>query len=221
MFYEKIGNNPFSPIITINSLLIDNSISTNEIIKNSLTVNLSYKSKQNFIDELISDSQYLSYIKIIFALVTNNDVVMQAKRNFNPRLPDESLTSLFRDSEQTKVISISEFTNYLEQNQVNGEYSGTYEFFFSEINATPDISLVIFPYIDFKSFADDNSISYDALENVVSKIDNELHIYQVMNNNNVPVNNIITDMRDMTQFKNNLFTLLPNINLINFAYICI
>jgi len=219
MFYEKLGNNLFVPNIFVNTLLIDNSFTDSSEIKNSLTINLSYKSKQNFVDQLLSDSQYLSYIKIIVALVTDNSIIKTAKQNFNPKSPDESLASLFRDAEQTKVISLSEFTDFLEQDQVTGEYSGTYEFFFSDIKATPDMGLVFFPYVDFKSFADDNSISYDTLGNIISKFDNEIHLYQIMNNNLVQVNNVVTDMRDLTQFKNNLFTLLPNIGLINFDII--
>lgn len=219
MFYEKVGNNPFCPSIFVNTLLIDNSFTDSSEAKNSLTINLSYKSKQNFVDQLLSDSQYLSYIKIIVALVTDNSVIRTAKQNFDPKSPDQSLSGLFRDAEQTKVISLSDFTDFLQQDQITGEYSGTYEFFFSEVEPTPDMGLVFFPYVDFKSFADDNSISYDTLGNIISKFDNEIHLYQIMNNNSVQVNNIVTDMRDLTEFKNNLFTLLPNINSINFDII--
>lgn len=217
MFFQKLGNNSFAPFINVTDILLDNQI-VDTSVTNGIEIDISIKSKQNFVDQLLSDSEYLAYNKISFfvfdsassAINFANTFINDTVFNFNPNNFLLSVPS----TTQTKTISISE---YIEQDQVTGEYSGLYETGFKNLENNKDIILLVIPWIDFSQFANDNQINESYLTNALKNIyKNQVNIYTILQNNNVPVNNIISDMRDLNLLKTNLFSLLPISNVLNF-----
>lgn len=214
MFYNKLGNNAFTPSIVMESILLDNSIvvegTSSTTSNNDIEIDLKIQSKQNYIDSFLEDSEYLEFTKITFIVLNDNENALRYANailaaSYNPT------TLLEISSAQKTTISI---LDYVEQNQVNGNYAGLYEGIFSNIDKTNgDITLLIIPWVDFSEFAAKNNISEENVKNAIKNVyKNEVHIYTILNNNTVPKNNIVNDVRDLQEFKNNLFTLLPNIN---------
>jgi len=214
MFYNKLGNNAFTPSIVMESILLDNSIvvegTSSTTSNNDIEIDLKIESKQNYIDSFLEDSEYLEFTKITFIVLNDNENALRYANailaaSYNPT------TLLEISSAQKTTISI---LDYVEQNQVNGNYAGLYEAIFSNIDKkNGDITLLIIPWVDFSEFAAKNNISEENVKNAIKNVyKNEVHIYTILNNNTVPKNNIVNDVRDLQEFKNNLFTLLPNIN---------
>lgn len=215
MFYQKLGNNSFTPNVKVSSILLDNSTLESN---NDIEVDIQFSSKQNFVDSFLTDSEYLSYVKLSLMVFDNKQNAINVAKSYanNPSYtnPNDALVGASY-TVQTKVISISD---YSVTNEVNGNYSGVFESFFRDIDKTNgDIVLLILPYVDFNEFANQNNINtdyiYDALKNIYT---NEAHIYTILDNNNVPDSEVINDVRDLTEFKNNLLSLLPISNSINF-----
>ena len=214
MFYQKLGNNAFTPNIKVNSILLDNSTSTSN---NDIELDIQFLSKQNFVDSFLTDSEYLSYIKLSLMVFDNkqnavavaNTFVNSSNINPNDALVGSSYTV------QTKVISI---LDYSQTNQINENYSGVFETFFRDIDKNNgDIVLLILPYVDFNEFANQNNISAEYVSNALKNIyKNEANIYTILENNNVPVSDVINDVRDLTSFKNSLLSLFPDVSSINF-----
>jgi hypothetical protein len=218
MFYNKLGNNAFTPSIVMESILLDNSIvvegTSSTTSNNDIEIDLKIESKQNYIDSFLEDSEYLEFTKITFIVLNDNENALRYANiilaaSYNPT------TLLEIPSAQKTTISI---LDYVEQNQVNGNYAGLYEGIFSNIDKkNGDITLLIIPWVDFSEFAAKNNISEENVKNAIKNVyKNEVHIYTILNNNTVPKNNIVNDVRDLQEFKNNLFTLLPNINSANY-----
>ena len=218
MFYNKLGNNAFTPSIVMESILLDNSIVVEGTLSttsnNDIEIDLKIESKQNYIDSFLEDSEYLEFTKITFIVLNDNENALRYANailaaSYNPT------TLLEIPSAQKTTISI---LDYVEQNQVNGNYAGLYEGIFSNIDKkNGDITLLIIPWVDFSEFAAKNNISEENVKNAIKNVyKNEVHIYTILNNNTVPKNNIVNDVRDLQEFKNNLFTLLPNINSANY-----
>lgn len=214
MFYEKLGNNAFVPNIKVNSILLDNSTSTSN---NDIEIDVQFTSKQNFVDSLLSDNEYLSYIKLFLIVFDNKQNALNVARTFANSSYINPNDALVGSSYvyQTKIISI---TDYSQINQVNGNYSGVFDAFFRDIDRTNgDIVMLILPYVDFIEFANQNNINQEYIINALRNIyKNEAHIYTILENNNVPTNNAINDARDLTLFKNSLLSLFPDVSSINF-----
>ncbi len=215
-FYKKIGSNLFTPETTINSILLDNSGSV-ESTNNGIEINLSINSKDNFIDSIIDQSEYLQYTKLTFIVSTDNNQtnsianLISSGSDYNPT---NSLVGIDPNVYTTTNINISD---YVQQNEGSSEYSGTYQTIFRDLKNTGNLSMLIIPWIDFASFADDNSLDQEIVKNAIKNIyKNEINYYTILNKNNIPTNNVVNDARNLTEFKNTLLTLFPITNTINF-----
>jgi len=218
MFYNKLGNNAFTPSIVMESILLDNSIVVEGISSttsnNDIEIDLKIESKQNYIDSFLEDSEYLEFTKITFIVLNDNENALRYANAILTTSYNPNMVTGFSSAQKTTISIL----DYVEQNQVNGNYAGLYEEIFSNIDKkNGDITLLIIPWVDFSEFAAKNNISEENIKNAIKNVyKNEVHIYTILNNNTVPKNNIVNDVRDLQEFKNNLFTLLPNINSANY-----
>ena len=214
MFYNKLGNNAFTPSIVMESILLDNSIvvegTSSTTSNNDIEIDLKIESKQNYIDSFLEDSEYLEFTKITFIVLNDNENALRYANAILTTSYNPNMVTGFSSAQKTTISIL----DYVEQNQVNGNYAGLYEEIFSNIDKkNGDITLLIIPWVDFSEFAAKNNISEENVKNAIKNVyKNEVHIYTILNNNIVPKNNIVNDVRDLQEFKNNLFTLLPNIN---------
>lgn len=224
-FYIKTGNDPFSPRITVNTILLDNTIdaeivgpsgietTTTKKITNSITANFTISSKQNSLDYWISDVDYLNYVKVMFFLLETSDDVLNLTNAAKQGMAYVNLYIMTHNTKY-KVLSLSEIVDLSEVSLQDYTFSTEQLIVFSEIDEEKDIILVAIPYIDFASYFSDNGLDDEIGQSLVSTFYNiETYQYNILINKNIIDDKIsrvvLTDVRELKKFKSEILSLLP------------
>lgn len=224
-FYIKTGNDPFSPRVTINTVLLDNTIdaeivgplgsetTTTKKITNSITANFTISSKQNSLDYWISDVDYLSYVKVMFFLLEKTSDVSNLINAAQQGMAYLNLYIMTHDTKY-KVLSLSEIVDLSEVSLQDYTFSTEQLIVFSDIDEEKDIILVAMPYIDFSSYFSENGLDDEIGQSLVNTFYNiETYQYNILINKNIIDDKIsrvvLTDVRELKKFKSEILSLLP------------
>lgn len=210
VLYEKAGNDPFSPSIQANNIIVDNDVNGD----NGIIVNFTISSKQDALDNWVKDIDYLQYMIIGFYVLNSTSQVDELKeilQTYNP----EGIQKFEQDYDGLikvvkiplrDIVDISETTE--NNSTFTTEYSKTFE------SLSDDITLMVIPNIDFDSYFSDYGLDSELVSSLIESFYNyEYYQYNILQNNDTLQDNtnskILNDVRQISELKNNLFSLLP------------
>lgn len=204
-FYQKNGNDPFAPSITISNILLDNNDSGLLGFTNGLLIDYSAQPKQNMVDNIIDDSEYASYTKINFIVFyEKNDIdnFINVELKNKEFLKTDMQEIATRNNGVIKTVSLSDVSDL---SQVS----------FFDLNSN-SLTLFVVPVIDFRSYFVDNEIEdssvIDSLLDAIYKV--ETYRYNILIKNETISDavsaKILNDVRDFKTLNNNILQLLPS-----------
>lgn len=230
-FYDKIGNDLFAPNISVTSILLDDgqtlettSATDQSIITtNGINVDTIIQSKQNNIDNWVTDIEYLQYTTINF-------IVFQDKNKaeiFDSQIKHKKYTldpigKIATDAGASKInsINISDIVDLEQYSTSEPVFESYYSYAFSDLDPKKDIILYIVPSINFSSFFEDNGLDATKSEtiNLIKQIYSvETHKFNILINNKTiddqVSEQILSDVRQVKNLKNNLLSLLSTIKI--------
>lgn len=234
-FIEKIGNDLFGVVVTANSIVLDNSSAevpigpfgggdTTIAYTNGIIANFSISSKQNTMDNWISDPEYLNYTKINFILIPTKEKLDDLFERINNKdylslsfsqiLTRVNLIDLLSTTAQIKTVSLNELVNIEDLSNSDYKFDTEYTVTFSNLDQQNDIILLAIPYIDFSSYFSDNQIddttSIEVLE-LIYKV--ETYQYNILIKNKTISDDdselIFNDVRELASLTSDTFSSLP------------
>lgn len=223
-FYEKIGNSSFAPTIKANSILLDNqSVSSaipgeeNTITQyNGVMLDFSVSSKQDLLDNWISDLEYLSYSEITFVVVQDIQDAEILSDNMRSVVLTSDIANAINSitgSVKYETIKLAEFVNLEQTSERSLGFLSTLQINFNELDTKKDIILFVIPSIDFMSYFVDNNLEQsteDTIRLIKSIYTSEFERYNILIKNKViDSGDIVNDVRDIKQLRTTLTNLQP------------
>jgi hypothetical protein len=232
-FYEKIGNDLFAPKIDVSSILLDNGETTDvpsgvnleTVPVNGIYIDTKISSKQNNIDNWITDTEYLQYTKINFIVFGDKqdanlfDTSIKAKQYISSSIEQLAIKANAIETKTINIADVVELENYSESNP---NFEAYYSHAFSNLSPNKDIILYVVPSINFPSFFEDSGLDASVTEtsDLIKQIYSvETHKFNILINNKTiedPISEqILSDIRQIKQLKTNLLSLLPIVKIDN------
>jgi len=218
-FYQKFGNDSFSPIINVTNITLDNSYDSQEGMVNGIIVDFEVLSKQNAFDNWLTDNEYLDNTSITFIVFQDQEEILsfvqevQNKTYLNKSIPD-ILNELNIDKYQN--FNLSEiYGNKSKDSESNLQLFGKEQALFTNLDSKKDVILYAIPSIDFVKFFSNNEYSSDNIKQLINEFYSlEWYVFSVLLKNKTITDKdserILNDVRDFKEITTNLFSLLPS-----------
>lgn len=229
-FYEKFGNDLFSPNIKVSNILLDNSertavnliaggSSVTQAFTNGITIDYEISSKQNKLDNWITDGEYLDYVTITFIAFQRAEDINNFKQEVVAKsYIEKSIPSILNNIAQDIRYETFNLSDIVDLNNIttDSQIVGSGQVQFSSLNNEKDIILYAIASIDFIRFLSDNKYeaNYTDLIKLISNIYSvEWQVFNILVNNttleNSDANSILNDVRQSKEITSNLLSLIP------------
>jgi hypothetical protein len=218
-FYQKFGNDSFSPIINVTNITLDNGYDSQSGMVNGIIVDFEVLSKQNAFDNWLTDNEYLDNTNITFIVFQDQQEIesfvqeVQNKTYLNKSIPD-ILNELNINKYQN--FSLSQiYSNKSEDSETNSQLFGQEQVLFTNLDSKKDVVLYVIPSIDFVKFFSNNQYSSDNIAQLINEFYSiEWYVYSILLKNKTIIDKdserILNDVRDFKEITTNLFSLLPS-----------
>ena len=239
-FYYKTGNDTFAPMIKVTNILLDDTLPVTDIQRNTISgsngiiVNVNVSSKQNKMDSLISDVDYLKYTKINLIVFQDKDDIeffrsSIVSKTFLTKALDEIISDISSSVViQFKTINLTDIVDLSQLSQRDYSYKVNFSTAFTGLDKTKDIILCVVPIIDFRTYLSENKIedadaatdiSTDTVATSILRqiYSVEYHTYNILINKKTINDNIgnavLNDVREAKKLNTNILQLLAGTKL--------
>jgi hypothetical protein len=240
--FERIGSDPFTPSISLNSIVLNNvftqvssipgSTQSSEITSNNINIFFELSNIKNNLLPIINDPNFLNYTNIDFIVFGQQQQYDKFYQSINQKqYSSNSISELAKSIDKSVIVQtlkLSNIPSVAQANQMPQTLAQANQMpnigsnvFIDNIDPKQDIILVIIASLDFKAYYQKNDLTgtqqdlYDSIKEIYNI---ELIKYNVLVKNQIvidqiPENNIVSDVRQINELNNIYLDLTNNITI--------